>query len=337
VVAQHQNLGDVVIRREMIKYLSGCGQVHVLGGDSPTDYISALALPADRRVYRSRMAWLGCLVWSALVGRALLAYSPGPQSLRDRPREIVGEISRLALTCSMRMLGVSVVRLGRSFEGNGRVMRRIVRLHSRALALSVSRDSRLELPGPRSISLPDLAVAAGSRELEFGGTYLSVSLRYDRSVDLPAFAASIQRLAAELDLKPLVVTQVTFDVARNAHLAALLESDHVGAEGNTSERLESVSRAYRESALVLSDRLHALIFGLTHGAIPWHLETGSGAKLRASLDEIGVSAPMSMGCALTMSMDELTALRCCVGSELHYARQRLEVLPRLLEHAVSAG
>jgi hypothetical protein len=277
-----------MLRRQAVDLLRPHGILHLHVGKSPTDYLVQLALPADAVVHTSTVTWLGGLIKDALLRRCALVYSPGPQFLNDSVRVLAGEVARLVLTVALRVMGLPVIRLSRSFEDSGRFATMLVMLHTRVLSLSFLRDSRA--PDPviqRSKVLPDLAVR-GARPLpEHTGTNLAVSLRFDNGMKLPLVAERISELANRLELTPLVVSQVSFDEPRQDELASLLQAKHVRVT-ELVDPLNETLEVYSSAAVVLSDRLHALIFGLLNGAMPVQLNSGHPDKVSSALSEIGI-------------------------------------------------
>jgi hypothetical protein len=336
LVAQHENLGDVALRQQMVSSTRSLGRLNLLVSNCPSDYLKSLKLPRDSLLIKSRMKWSGRLLYQSLRRASTLVYSPGPQLLEDRPRVIANELIRIAVTCVLRLLGARVIRLGRSFESQGRAMLTLVRLHTRMLTVAINRDSRLN-PGLANCHvLPDLVLRGGDSEPNFTGRHLAVSIRFDRRFDVDGFARDLRSLADRTGLMPLVVSQVTFDVCRNQDLADRLGARHVGATGGVRQRMNAVSEAYRDSGVVLSDRLHALIMGLTHGAVPWTLNTGNPQKLKAALNEIGLNVmtcePSAVGSAevpVGQAKDAEQALA--------RARDRLRNLDAILRQSAGVG
>jgi hypothetical protein len=334
LVAQHQNLGDVALRKQMVSVTQCLGRLNLLAPNCPSDYLESLDLPWDCLLITSRMKWSGRLIYQSLRGASTLVYSPGPQLLEDRPRVIASELMRIAVTSLLRLLGTKVIRLGRSFESDGPVMLALVRLHTRLLTLAINRDSRLDLGLGNCYVLPDLVLGGGDCEPSFSGKHLAVSLRYDRQVDIELFARELRLFARRVNLAPVVVSQVTFDVPRNQELADRLGVRHVGATGAVRHRMDAVSDVYRDSQVVLSDRLHALIMGLTHGAVPWMLDTGHPHKLQRALHEIGLD--VSIYLPSTVGSAEIPAGygRLEAEQSMSKARVRLGQLDEILRQSV---
>lgn len=291
-VSQHQNLGDVVLRRKLVESLSRQGQVALLAVGCSDAHVERIQGTSSTVRYDSRLLWLLHLGKAVIRRRAALVYSPGPQTLQDGGREICAEASRLLLSTVLRSLGTPVLRVGRSFEGNGWCLSRLVRAHSRALAYSSRRDARMKQCDPRGIVVPDIAIGWGIANPMFSGRYLLVSVRFDRGHDLIALSKAIKKLEKTLCLRAQVITQVDFDRDVNDQLATLLDCDHVLAMSTSDDPLSTVQHTYTNAALVVSDRLHALIFGIAHGALPVALRSNSlearPDKVTAALTQIGV-------------------------------------------------
>lgn len=142
--------------------------------------------------------------------------------------------------------------------------------------------------------LPDLAFAAhptASNTLgpDAGRSFVALSFRAD---DAPN-EKLVEKLVREIrhdGLVPIFVTQVRRDDRRHQEFAKAFDAevlDWPDARPH-SEQLKRVRKIYRESAFVVSNRLHALIFGIESGAHAVEADTSGRRKIETTLGSLGL-------------------------------------------------
>lgn len=319
--AQHQNLGDIAIRSQMVKWIAGAGEPHLLTHRSPQHYLDALALPPTTSCYDNAADWLSALARASQRGKSALVYSPGPQSLRGSVRPAASEAARIALTALLLAGGNPVVKLGRSYEDHARVGMSLVRTHDAALSGVFVRDAQSAVVSGNATIVPDLAL--GLRDIESSSqTELVVSLRGDRSRSIPSEAVRIQQVAARFLLTPVVVCQVEADFAASRHLADLLSAEMRVLVPAGREWRMHLSNAYSGAAVVVSDRLHASLFGVLFGALPV-LPSTSVRKQRAALTALNIPTVSLRSIDAEFDPSSLTSTRNRILSAVEVARREL--------------
>ncbi len=116
-------------------------------------------------------------------------------------------------------------------------------------------------------------------------------MRGDRPAPSDAFIRSVRDVSNELGLRPVVVNQVVRDLARSRELATSLDAEFLEPwEGGPHAEFEARIRdVYARSAVVVSDRLHALVLGFTEGAVPVGATQGSSEKLDRTFAGAGIA------------------------------------------------
>jgi len=114
---------------------------------------------------------------------------------------------------------------------------------------------------------------------------LTISLRSDRAHDISA----LRQAADQSGLEVTLASQVKRDRALATELAGELGGHDHGWAPSMTGQLAAIAALYGRSRIVVSDRLHVLLFALIAGSIPVGLETGSHAKLSRQLSTIGLS------------------------------------------------
>ncbi|MBD5785277.1 polysaccharide pyruvyl transferase family protein [Cellulosimicrobium terreum] len=289
VVAQEDNLGDVVIRREMVEWLVGaCDRVYAYAGSLEPSYVAALELGDRVVVVRSAARFQAGLVRAVLTPSVVpvLTFAPGPALLVGSLRALARETVNLVNVLLVRAGNGRVLTLGRSVRGSSRPARALERSSFRAHDLYVARDEvTRSILGAGVVVAPDLALATidDAGEDAQHRSRLVLSFRGDRQVDDRLFADLLD-VARRLGLEPVLVTQVARDDAQHRRLARHHEVAHLGWDGTGHhEQLEQVGAVMRQTEVVVSDRLHALVLGARAGAVVAPVVHDRVDKLTATL------------------------------------------------------
>ncbi|MCU1432068.1 MAG: hypothetical protein JWP95_1173, partial [Actinotalea sp.] len=285
VAAQSDNLGDIEIRQVSMDFAaSGGAELNVFIGTMPPAYVAAFDFPVGTKLHTSGSGFALKTFAAAAVGRAHLMISPGPYVLPHGKGHLKGGALLLAVLV-VRASGGSVAVAGRAFRGSGRLGRFVQRAIARLSTVFVARDllSADVLRAPISHA-PDLALAtereAVSREV------VVISFRSDHAVDV-AVVRQIVLESRSHGLVPILVSQVRRDDVQHLSLGRLLDAEVVewGARDHR-EQLRRVREVYARASWVFSDRLHAVIFGLQHSALPVAVSQNPRDKVVATLQHL---------------------------------------------------
>ena len=192
--------------------------------------------------------------------------APGPQVL---PRG-VGHLKALAtliVVGAVRVSGGSVVSVGQSIRGTGSLGKRIQLATARLCVVFAARDlESSRVLGAIVDRCPDLALGISSEA--HASDRVVLSFRGDRQLDDDWVARLVERLRDD-GLDPVFVTQVERDDEQHRRWASQLSVDLVAWDDRAhAEQMTRVREAMAKSVGVVSDRLHAVIFGLQVGATP---------------------------------------------------------------------
>jgi len=332
VSAQHDNLGDIEIRRAMLAWLRHTGRpLMIFGGHMPESYQLAMGLdPSEVITSASLFEWK--LLLAALRGRAAVIHAPGPQVFGPR---------RLALRSAVNVLNAGLVRarggtciaVGRSLRGVpsiGKMLdRRLVRLFD---IYSVRDDVSAAQIGVALPRHPDMAF--GHRDTAPTSTprpVVTVSLRYDRPVSAESLRPFITACRIR-DLDVVFVSQVHRDDEQHASLARDLDvrADLWGQRTHAQQE-EALRRSYRMSLLSVSNRLHGLIMAAQCGSIPVTLSSDPSDKIPSTFRGVLTHYPLSLrGHDSTPEwLDDpgaLSAMQGTLDAELIKARATLDEL-----------
>lgn len=294
ILAQEDNLGDVVIRQEMLRVLRECcDEVVVFAGRAGRSYRASYDLDGTTVVTRPWRFQVRLL--RTVVGRErpLLVFAPGPARLDGRPRALLKSLVNLANVVLVRLGRGEALTLGRAVRGDSRAGRFVESASVRLQSLYVARDEVTRgILGPRVRVGPDLALARDDGASSPGGPKdaMVLSFRGDRPVD-EALVRDALEAARRTGTRPVLVTQVRRDGAQHARLAQVHGIDHVAWVGDHREQLARVTREMLSARVVVSDRLHALLLGARNGAVVVPVSTPASDKLPTTLAVLPTTEP----------------------------------------------
>ena len=287
IAAQHDNLGDIAIRRVFFqKYTDEGRSLVLLCKGMPTTYIELFNFSPHVTLVPNSIAFQLKLLWEALNRRADLVYAPGPHRLDDDPKAIAKTILMLANIALIRASGGVIQTAGRALRGNGRLSWILERQIVRLSRLYVVRDSAsLALMENEVLHAPDLAFGMDrtARASNHPRKLVALSFRNDTNIDLDTFERLIASLKVH-NFNPVLVSQVRRDDVQHEKLATKfgLEAFLWGKKSHTDQQ-SVVDSVYRRSFAVISNRLHGLIFGIMAGAIPVEYRIGASDKISSTV------------------------------------------------------
>jgi hypothetical protein len=282
--AQWDNLGDVEIRATMLDWISDSGApVLAYTGSMPEAYIAAFRAGPNVRWQANAKRYQAALWRAILTRRASIVFAPGPQVYSPSFKSLLKSFVNLVNVAGVRASGGSVLAVGRSLRGRGRVAGILERSIVSRFHQYVVRDTRsAEVIGIPLRNAPDLAFAHRSSPAELK-RYGVISLRGDRPLDKNGLKAVSDWIRAH-DLVPILLTQVKRDDDQHRALSVELGIEAMlWGDETHSEQLELVRQIYSEARLVVSNRLHALIFGLQFGVVPFAVLDEGSDKLTSTL------------------------------------------------------
>jgi hypothetical protein len=278
---QRDNLGDSVLRRPYLEALRDAGELHVLVG-SDLDYASALGLTDSDVIYRSRLGWVRKAAMNLTIGRGVFAVNAG---------EVIGSTEQYRQAWWQGLLATLARWRHRPVVVSGVSIRPGTPLRLTRLAGIVSNASMVTWRDEHSRSAagigrvaPDWAFSTGGskRATDVNRKRLAIALRGDRPEPPAEWYANVRELARTHNSELVVVVQVRRDRARARAVAARLNASLVDWQPQDDHAAQEVRvrELYRGCVGVISDRIHALILGVTEGAVALGTETVPGDKLR---------------------------------------------------------
>lgn len=298
---QRDNLGDSVLRRPWYETFRGLGPIHAAVGDHVDDYLAAFPLDARTTLYPSNLKWAASAMGSAARRRTVMAFVAG--EVVTTPKSALVYVLYGLIARAARIRGGHAVFAGVGVKINSRPwVVRVLRWMIAPCEIVVTRDpASAALLGVSSVG-PDWAFLDGQSTGTdvtagwAGRRTLAVSLRGDQPAPAAETVTALGRAAKLAGLDVVVVSQVRRDNDRCRDLARQLgrevETSVVTWDtGNHPEHEVLVREVYRRSAVVVGDRLHALIVAMTEGAVPLPLGSAFSRKAENALRAVGYEFP----------------------------------------------
>lgn len=302
----YQNAGDALINRELLRILRGYGEVHASRSGAPQCFLDEIRL--DRREIRHETR-LGLWAAAFVAGTKARIRREEPPFLILAPGDPSGPIDagllvRNAFFALLVLAGVRLARLGVSFSRMSAARLRLEALTSRFYFSGV-RDSRSLAIAKQSgfaniFYFPDFAFALQPsehlRRKHDGALQIGVSLRED-NLGKDRRALTIKRLeqlllALENEGNYVVIRFIAQVDGDRAFMKELCErfSCRYDCTFVAEQKLPRLADIYRSVDVVISNRLHGLLFASAQGAAPFGLLIPEcNQKIIAILEDLGLN------------------------------------------------
>ncbi|MCS5723245.1 hypothetical protein N1028_18540 [Herbiconiux sp. CPCC 203407] len=339
------NLGDAVIRRRILNWVRGTGEVHAYLGRTTPGWVEQIALTPDEHSYdaQSRKAWLKKLVF----GRGPRAWIFDPGEVPLGRAHLKSELVFLVIAALVRIRGGKIIRPPRAVGEYDRLVGALYRWSARLSQEVLWRDKASLALMKVGKLVPDTAFSeprvAGEPFAE--RKIIIVSLRGKRPYPDAAWFDAVRAVAAETGFRVNVVSQVDEDETRSAEIAAQLGEEIADylpwGTRSDAEQEQYVRDLYQRTALVISDRLHVLILAALAGAIPSEAVSKPKPKVEqhfgvagypgTTLDTSGASAA-EIADFLTRQLDRSAELDAALTSANARLATEIARIRSLLEH-----
>ncbi|QBJ95983.1 polysaccharide pyruvyl transferase family protein [Rhodococcus sp. ABRD24] len=328
---QSDNVGDSVLRRVYIDALRPFGIVAVWVGKSGAGYTAGLRLQDCDQLYESFFRWMFGIYRSMLRGKPTLAINAGEFTLTRR--YFLWGLFLFPTAALIRLRGGNVLWLGAAIPERRRLLGLPYRLIARVSHILRWREPESSSMLCEAPMMPDWAFASATEDSSIAQVestvqreFIAVSVRFDRSFPSNNWIEAVQSLAVRHNKSIVLVPQVQRDHIPARRIAEILGAQVIEWRNDNHADQEAIVRSwYRRSDMVISDRLHALIIGMTEGAVPlgW-TEVASGKILRHFS---GLNMPW-VGSSGDKAADQLQGLSPALLADLR--QQTIENLDRAL-------
>lgn len=286
IAAQHDNLGDIVIRRTALRaYLANGHEAVIFTGNMPPGYIDAFEFSERVSLTSNALKFQFCVLSHALTRRAHFIFAPGPHILSDKWRSLAKSSALVLTVAAVRLTGGKVFVIGRSLRGSARISSLTERSIARMSTTYAVRDTASDAAVGTSLErVPDLAFAhMPAIERDQQRKLVGFSFRNDSQINVEALTALVDRCQSD-GFRVVLVSQVQRDDEQHSRLAKLLSVEAVlwGKKTHLQQE-EAVEKLYSQCQAVISNRLHALLLGAVAGAIPVEFRIGQSDKIQSTL------------------------------------------------------
>jgi hypothetical protein len=337
---QYDNIGDILLRRQLLDWLRASGPLHVYVGEAPDGYADGLGLTDDDVQYRSFRRWYAAALGRAARGRASYVFKPGEIQLT-----LVGmkeHIVMLPVLALVRARKGRVARVGVGSRNFAPLPRALMGPSIALSNLSLWRDAATAGYLKQGSIMPDLAFASVSDVTDDPRDVLVVSMRSDLDYPSDAWLAGVCTVAADNGLKIWCVTQVLRDDDKCGRLALDLDARVLRWNGTGHDEQEKRLRAlYRRAAMAVSDRLHVLVGALTEGAVPAALLVDARSDkiarhfAAAGLHDVSIASAGLTAEEITARLQNLLGRREPILAGLAEAQHELQTVRRLLDDVLT--
>ncbi|CAK0754526.1 putative Polysaccharide pyruvyl transferase family protein [Gammaproteobacteria bacterium] len=319
---QFENLGDLLINRELIKLAGAHGRVIVDVSKCPSYFIDDIRdqkLPHALLLISSVAFFRELLLERLRKRRCYYFLCPGGVSGQMQWREFARKLALLPVFFLLSVIGLRICQLGVSYERINPLYAAYLKLRASAIAFHFVRDnhslSQLQmLDIPHDGVLPDLAFAL------FGGVSPSdlirnvcLSFRTDQNaMQLDRVKRFICELLKALPLETNIylLAQVRWDAPGMKDLQAWLAKDH-GRKSVLQVNCESVEQNMaflRQCDIVFANRLHMLLLGASQCGRMVACIDEHNTKIRGLFETLGLSdAVLTLDSVLTREQVEKAA------------------------------
>lgn len=351
---QYDNIGDILLRRQLLDWLRTSGPLHVYVGEAPDGYAEGLGLRPDDVQYRSFRRWYTAALRSAARGRASYVFKPGEIQLT-----LIGMKEHLAMLPVLALVRARhgrVARIGVGSRNFAPLPRALMGPSIKLSNMSMWRDAATAGYLGQGGIMPDLAFAGVSSPANVSGAdvdgsdasggarrdVLVVSMRSDLGYPSAAWLAGVRAVAADNGLEIWCVTQVLRDDNKCGQLATDLGGQALRWNGTAHDEQEQHLRAlYHRAALAVSDRLHVLVGALTEGAVPAALLVDAKSDkiarhfAAAGLHDVSIASAGLSAAEITARLQNLVGRRAAILAGLAEAQDELQTVRRLLDQVLT--
>lgn len=329
---QDDNIGDVLLRRRMLRDLRRIGEVHVLIGGASEGFVESMGFTSSEVLYKSSRRWLTELYRAVLFEKITLAFNPG--EVRVGPKSALAHGILVPAQLLGKVRGSTSVRAGIAVRGSHRLWGIPLQWSDELSEVVVRRNMEMSRT-PLEFG-PDWAFDEGgfSPTDDRGRDRILLTFRSDRPQLPEETVTALQAVAEREGLELLVFTQVRRDNVHGEELAGRLGCSFEAWPGDVThiEQEARVRALMRSARAVVSDRIHALIMGTTEGALPIGLIPSDDSKVESHFAAAGIHN-------IAVHCDGMgrEAVQDFVGGVLHRSDELCDAFGRSRDQVVRMG
>jgi len=289
---QYENLGDYLIAQATIDFLKDMGDITLDINNVPESYLELFNIPEN--VTLTKRGLLSTLFFSKKRNWIYVLKPGGYTTSKSTLYQIKLILINLYLLLCKSFFNVKLFKMPHSYLGK---MNIIEKLHQKLYDLIIVRD-KISLNNYNNhkifntILAKDIASYYFNKKSKFNNleelerNNISISLRYDRNENEGDISYKIANylLNTEKLNKIIYVSQVTFDNKINNKYSQKNNLKYTNY--NISEySIKEITKKYKSSKYIISNRLHSLLLAKINGAIPIAIiDINKDQKIIGSLD-----------------------------------------------------
>lgn len=276
---QHENLGDRGIAFALLNLFKDYGDVFVNVSGCPRDYVDEIAGQNFNVSNLGKYKQIFEIVKSSFCGEKV-AILMKPGHFYGDDGGVIGRFAQLTSLFLLRLFGVRIYRFGSSVGPFDKKIEKIEFFASK-LYISYTVRENFSMDYCKSIGIknveyfPDLAFvlpkvfhgSSGFKKSEEKYFEYLFSFRRPKNSE-NVYKNIIKNICSDNIKNTICVTQVARDIDFNTELSEFAGVNSIKHVVYERDGVESVFECYSDSRVVLSNRLHVLLFAGAKGALP---------------------------------------------------------------------
>lgn len=297
---QFENLGDIVLAEQIISHMRQRGSVYIDDRDCPEEYLTILGLSESESTVKSsggfKRKLIASAVYSLISRQQTVRFSLKPGHMKVRGTGLKTHAYTFYLKL-LKILGVEIFRYGASLEFEN-IKAETVEVNRSAAYHDYTLRDQYSLKRAKAVNIanaryfPDLALGLpfsnGKDKLYIGSSFRS-DLEENTTVNIETCTNILQAaLRKHPNSQPLSSSQVYRDDGFNAEIADALKAKKIFFDGSQTSK-HDLFDCYSKTHWMISNRLHALVFAASKGAIPIPFVSGTkNAKIVDLFASVGI-------------------------------------------------
>lgn len=293
---QYENLGDYLIAQATIDILKDIGDITLDTRNVPKNYIDLFDLPQNAKLVRK--GFLNSILFSKSIKWIYIVKPGGHGSSKTLKANIRTFFMTIYFLFTKIFFNTKIFKMAHSHNEE---LSFLDKLYEKTFNLNLTRDTvTYDLYKKNNINhifkFCDFAIYYLNKKSKFNydeelkKENIIISLRYDRLNDEPDISYSLaKKLLNEEKMNNIIyVSQVTFDEKLNNAESIKNNCVHVKYEIN-NDSIHEITKQYKSSKYVISNRLHVLLLALINGSIPIAIiDEVKDKKIIGSLDYLNI-------------------------------------------------
>lgn len=282
---QYENYGDLVINKILIDELRKHGHLHVSSKDIPLEFFKGLDVKENEKISVSGLKLVVRMIYLSLFKKENIYFftKPGDWYQNDNIKSILNLTLQTLVYALLFLSGVKICKFGGSIGKFGKITGKLESIKHEFYFLDMLRDSNSFISAKKlgfnnisqSTDLAFILECVENNRKHEDRNCLGYSFR--------KFTISSQNCKTKKivsDLKEEYSLEPFYQVTRDLEFISEICNDE------TVSNVEEISY-YQKYDVVVSNRLHVLLFAMSQGAIPIPVLSNDNNKIRYIFKDMG--------------------------------------------------